>query len=143
MPVIDPDDLVGRTFLLNKEDGQRLRARIVKALDDFEGDLARDSSRLKFVCSMNDDTIEEIFTYNELLDHINNSEEDDLIEWKFKAITAHEGPLPRSHPNYNGSPYNLTIEWENGEITNEPLNIIAADDPVSCAIYGRDNKLLD
>ena len=92
---------------------------------------------------MNDDTIEEIFTYNELLDHINNSEEDDLIEWKFKAITAHEGPLPRSHPNYNGSPYNLTIEWENGEIINEPLNIIAADDPVSCAIYGRDNKLLD
>ena len=119
MPVIDPDDLVGRTFLLNKEDGQRLRARIVKALDDFEGDLARDSSRLKFVCSMNDDTIEEIFTYNELLDHINNSEEDDLIEWKFKEITAHEGPLPRSHPNYNGSPYNLTIEWETGR---SPMN---------------------
>ena len=110
MPVVDPDDLVGRTFLLNKEDGQCLRARIVKALDDCEGDLAQDSSRLKFVCSMNDDTIEETFTYNELLDHINNSEEDDLIEWKFKAITAHEGPLPRSHPNYNSSPYNLTIE---------------------------------
>ena len=143
MPVIDPDDLVGRTFLLNKEDGQRLRARIVKALDDFEGDLARDSSRLKFVCSMNDDTVEEIFTCNELLDYINNSEEDDLIEWKFKEIIAHEGPLPRSHQNYNGSPYNLTIEWENGEITNEPLNVIAADDPVSCAIHSRDNKLLD
>jgi hypothetical protein len=143
MLVIDTDDLVGRTFLLNKEDRQRLRARIVKAFDDFEDDLARDSSSLTFVCSMNDGIIEEIFTYNESLDHMNNSEEDDLIEWKFKEIKAHEGPLPKSYPNYNGSPYNLTIKWENEEITNEPLNIIAADDPVSCATHGRDNKLLD
>jgi hypothetical protein len=35
------------------------------------------------------------------------------------------------------------IEWENGEITKEPLKIIAADDPVSCAIYARENGLLD
>jgi hypothetical protein len=27
------------------------------------------------------------------------------------------------------------MEWENGEITEEPLAIIAADDPVTCAIY--------
>ena len=111
IPVIDPENLVGRIFLLNKEDGQRLRNSIVKALDDFDGNLARDPSRLKIVCSMNDETIEEIFTYNESLDHINNSEEDDLIEWKFKEITAHEGPLPRTHPKYNGSPCNLAIEW--------------------------------
>ena len=31
----------------------------------------------------------------------------------------------------------------NGEITNEPLNIIAAANPVSCAIYGRDSNLPD
>jgi hypothetical protein len=35
------------------------------------------------------------------------------------------------------------IKWENEEITTEPLAIIAADDPVTCAIYARDNKLLD
>ena len=58
-----------------------------------------------------------------------------------KETTAHEGPLPRIHPNYNGSPYNLSIEWENEEITNEPRNMIAADDPMSFAIYGQDNKL--
>ena len=104
MPVIDHNDIVGRNFLLNKEGGQHLRGRIVKAIDDFEGNLARDSSRLKLVFSIRDDTIEEIFTYNELLDHVNNSEEDDFIEWKFKEIGAHEGPLPRTHPNYNGSP---------------------------------------
>ena len=42
MPVIDPDDFVGRTFLLKKEGGQCLRDRVVKSLDYFEGNLARD-----------------------------------------------------------------------------------------------------
>ena len=49
----------------------------------------------------------------------------------------------RSRPNYNVSPYNLRIDWENGEVTNENLNIIAIDDPVSWAIYGRDYNLLE
>lgn len=34
------------------------------------------------------------------------------------------------------------MEWENGEIATEPLNVIAADDPVSCAVYARDNSFL-
>jgi len=42
-----------------------------------------------------------------------------------------------------GSSYNVLVEWENGEITSETLSIIAADDPVTCAIYARDNNLLD
>ena len=36
-----------------------------------------------------DDTIEEMLTFIDSLDYINNSEEDDLTEWKFKAIRAH------------------------------------------------------
>jgi len=35
------------------------------------------------------------------------------------------------------------IEWEIGEITSEPLTIIAADDPVTCTIYAKENGLLD
>lgn len=98
---------------------------------------------MKFLCTINDDTIEEVFTCNKLLDHINNSSEDDIIEWKFKKISAYEGPLPQSHPKCNGSPCSLTIEWENGEITSEPLSIIAANDLVSCTICTRNNDLLD
>ena len=85
MPILDPSMFVGRYFLLYKEDGQRLRTRIVKVLDDFEGDLARDYTRI-FFCSMKDDAIEDTFAFNESLDHINNSEYDELLEWKFKAI---------------------------------------------------------
>ena len=104
MPILDPNNLMGRTFLIPQEDGQRLRARIVKTIDDYDGKLQRDSTRLKFIFCTKDDTAEDVFTYNEILDCINNSEDDDLIEWKFKHVTSHEGPLPRSHPNYNGSP---------------------------------------
>ena len=52
---------------------------------------------------MKDGTIEEIFTCNELLDHVNNSEEDDFIEYKFKDVIFHEGPLPRTNPKGNAS----------------------------------------
>jgi len=33
------------------------------------------------------------------------------------------------------------IEWENGEITSESLTIIAADDPVTFAIYTQEHGL--
>ena len=37
----------------------------------------------------------------------------------------------------------MTIEWENGEITDEPLSIIAIDAPLACAKYAKKNNLLD
>jgi hypothetical protein len=54
--------------------------------------------------------------------------------WKFWKIISHE---------VQGSKITLLIKWENGEITKEPLSIIAADDPVTCAIYARENGLLN
>ena len=38
--------------------------------------------------------------------------------------------------------YNVQVEWETGEITFEPLSIIAVDDPVACAAYAKENELL-
>ena len=63
--------------------------------------------------------------------------------WRFKRISGHQGPLTKSHADWKGSSYNVRIEWENGEITDEPLTTIAADDPVSCAIYAREKELLN
>jgi hypothetical protein len=70
-----------------------------------------------------------------IINHIIADETEETTTWKFKRITAHEGPLTRTHPSWNKSPYSVMIEWENGEITSEPLAVIAADDPVTCAIY--------
>jgi hypothetical protein len=35
------------------------------------------------------------------------------------------------------------IEWENGEITTEPLSVLAIDDPITCAMYALENNLLE
>ena len=35
------------------------------------------------------------------------------------------------------------IEWENGEITMEPIGIIKEDDPVTLAAYTKEHNLLD
>ena len=143
MPIIDPVDLVGRSFLKEtEEDGQRFRVQIVEALDKQEKDLNSDAAHIHFRCSVNDDEYEEILSYQEVLDYINKDNENPVY-WKFKSITAHEGPLTPHHRNYKGSKYNVMVEWENGEVTSEPLSIIAADDPVSCALYASKNNLLE
>ena len=51
-------------------------------------------------------------------------------------------PLLASDPDWKGSKYNVQVEWETGEITFEPLSIMAADDPVTCAAYAKENDLL-
>ena len=71
-----------------------------------------------------------------------DKDNDNPILWKFKRIVAHQGPLEPSSPHYQGSKYNVRIEWENGEVTDEPLSIIAVDDPLACAIYARENNIL-
>jgi hypothetical protein len=144
MPVFDSSDLIGKTFLMDpQEDGQLFRARIVRAIEDHDGATAHNPSRVKFLCSINDDESEEIIAYNEILNYIENNESEGTTVWKFKRITGHEGPLIQSHQNYKGSSYNVMIEWENGEITAEPLSAIAKDDPVTCAIYAKDAGLLE
>ena len=65
--------------------------------------------------------------------------------------TLENGNPKLSHPimallinhHYKGSKWNVHVEWENGEITWEPLGIIAKSDPFTCAIYAKEYNLLD
>jgi hypothetical protein len=58
-------------------------------------------------------------------------------------MTAHQGPLLPNDPDYNGSSYNVQVEWETGEVTYELLSTIARDDPVTYAVYAKEKGLLD
>ena len=147
MPVFDPSDLIGRTFLMDeREDGQRFRAKILEAIAENDAELAKQPDRIKFLVSVNNDMYEETVTYNQILDYINKNEDENgeqNIVWKFKRISGHQGPLKPDDKDYKGSTYNVIVEWETGEITAEPLGIIAADDPVTCALYAKENGLLE
>jgi hypothetical protein len=102
---------------------------------------------MKFICEVPDSMIDEIFTYNEILEHIerdNNALENDTEQlFKFRCIAAHQGPLCTSDKDWKGYKYNVLVEWETGETTYEPLNTIAAADPVTCAKYAKKNNLLN
>ena len=80
MPLIDPSDLVGRSFLRTEEDGQCLRVKIVKALEHREDGLNKNSARREFRCSTKEDQVEEILTYNEILELIEHQQDEDAIE---------------------------------------------------------------
>ena len=90
---------------------------------------------------------EEILMYNDIVEHLRREMEhgDDIDNqyFRFKDITAHQGPLSPSDKGYKGSKYNALVQWETGETTYEPLYIIAADDPVTCTLYAQRNGLLD
>ena len=62
--------------------------------------------------------------------------------YRCRAIIGHQGPLLASDPDWKGNKYNVQVQWETAEITFEPLSIIAADDPVTCAAYAKENDLL-
>jgi hypothetical protein len=133
-PVFNPQDLIGQSFLMDEQpDGQRARGKIVQLIEDHESALKDYQTRIQFRVSVNNDKAEEIITYNKMLEYITRDEESDIM-WKFQRIISHE---------VQGSKITLLIEWENGEITKEPLSVIAGDDPVTCAIYARENGLLN
>ena len=90
--------------------------------------------------------MEETISYSQLVDDLeaaaneDNEISDDL--YKFKALIGHQAPLKATDPNWKGCKYNVLVEWETGEKTCEPLSALAADDPVTCATYAKENDLL-
>ena len=61
----------------------------------------------------------------------------------FHCIVGCQGPLKPTDKAYKGSAYNLDVEWADMECTWEPLFAISLDDPVSCALFGKENGMLD
>ena len=132
MPIINPEELVGQTFE-STEDGTQIH--IVEAIKDHQNHVDDSFANIQFQCSINNDAYEEILTYNQFLEYMSKQDGDDGVEWKFKDIIGHQGPLSKTHKDYKGSKYNVTMLWENGTTSNEPLSVIATNNPILCAMY--------
>ena len=84
MAYIDTNDLIGRTYLSTpQEDGTRRRLEILQQLDKIDNDSNKSPEMIRFRASTDDGTIEEIITYNQILDKI-ESEDGENDEWHFK-----------------------------------------------------------
>jgi hypothetical protein len=115
MVTIESNDLLGHMFLKDSEsDGQRFRARIVRA----DADMNRSPQHVKFLWEVDGNTADEILTYNQVLDLIeqDNLDMDSDTEqlYRFRRINGHQGPLCTSDADYKGSTYNVLGEWKSG-----------------------------
>ena len=148
MPEFDPSDLIGRTFLKEPDENGEIQRAIVKdtIIQRIEEADGKRREKINILLNVGRDKVEEIISYNQLLDYIEKDEQDnDLQEqgfFRFRDIIGHQGPLKPSDPGYKGSKWNVQVEWENGEITTQPLNEFAQDDFVTCASYAKKNGLL-
>ena len=61
----------------------------------------------------------------------------------YEEIIGHTGPLSVASANWKGSTWNVRVKWEDGSETDEPLNSMIAQDPITCAVYAKKHKLLD
>ena len=122
MPEFDPDNLIGRTFLLPpQENGERLRAKVTKkVVEEIEAADGNRIPNINFILHIGEGKVEELITYNQLLDHLEQADEQDNSMdqelYTFRAIIGHEGPLKATDPNWKGSKWNVQIEWETGEL---------------------------
>ena len=145
LPHFSPDELLGLTFIRNMDDGTSCRAKVARKIIDND---AANHQKIKFLLELSDGTLEELIAYNELSDLIEQQHETELHQpdrasWAFKEITEHQGPLQPTDRRYKGSSYNVLVHWEDGSETFELLSIMAKDDPLTCAKYGKDHDLLD
>ena len=88
---------------------------------------------------------EEILTYQEICDLVKQQDAEELGEdklWTFKKILGHNRPVKPHDKEWKGSQFNVCVLWEAITITDEPLKLIAKDDPVSVATYAYENDLL-
>ena len=116
-------------------------------MDEYGNKLRAHPDFVKFLVRCEGDRADEIITYNQAMEHINEefakTDDPNAILWTFEEIIAHEGPLKAGDPSYKGSAYNVLVKWSDGSSTYEPLSTIAADDPVTCAQYAQRAGLLD
>ena len=90
--------------------------------------------------------VEELISYNQLLDHLETAKETDISMdqelFKFRAIIGCKDPLKAKDPDFKSSMYNVQVEGETAEVTFESLSVVADDDPVTCAAYSKQHDLL-
>ena len=110
VPKFTPEELIGLTFLHERDNGDRVRAQVMKKIIDND---AQNHQNIKMLIEIDD--VEELIAYNELSDIIEQQHEDDLNKedfYTFKDILDHQGPLKSNHKDCKGSSFNVKVTWE-------------------------------
>ena len=100
------------------ENGEQKRATIYEHVNDLCQEQVSREDQLRFKLKIDGD--QHLISYNQLMEYLEDKTDTDTLEdgfYRFKCIKDQKGPYTPSDPEYNGSSYNLLIEWETGEQT--------------------------
>ena len=80
MPTFDPEDLIWRTFLLcpeenGKRHGAKVARKVVEIIDQENG---HRKNNINFILDFGNEKVEELISYNQLLDHLETAQDNDL-----------------------------------------------------------------
>ena len=104
MPGFDPDSLIDRTFLLPpQENGQRLSAKVTKkVVEEIEAADGNRIPNIHFILDIGEGKVEELITYNQPLDHLEQADEQDNSMdqelYRFRAILVMKAHSKRLTP---------------------------------------------
>ena len=80
MPTVDPENLIGRTFLLlPEENGERHRTKAArKAVEILDQENGHRIENMNFILDIGNGKVEELISYNQLLDHLETAQDNDF-----------------------------------------------------------------
>ena len=143
----DPDDIIGRTFLMPVDDnGHRQRVRIAERFETHQNQgipIHHDPNSIKYLIDLGTRG-QELMAYADVIDHINSNIEEGLEDdiWRYEKVIAHHGPYKPTDDEYKGSAWNVTVVLPDGSQDTLPLSLASADDPIPCALYAQEHRLL-
>ena len=147
-PTFDSEDLIGRTVLYTLgQNHERHRAKVIRIIVEIiDQENSNRIENINIVLDIGKGKIEELISYNQLLDHLETAQDNNLGMdqelFKFRSIIGHQGPLKATDPDWMSSTYNVKVERETGEVSFEDLYVFAADNLVTCAVYAKQHDLL-
>ena len=129
LPEIDPESLVGKTFLMSREvDGTVVRAEVTKRLEAQDGETDLHLVRL------GDETVTDVMAYDAVVRKVHEQlEQGDDGYWSFKKVVDHRKTT-------NGV-REIRMKWEDDSDIQERLSIVRTDDLVYLAKYATENGL--
>ena len=133
----DPSSLIGRHFLTNEENGERIKGSIVDYVGNFEDRLEGDKVRVKFKVKVGKKVFEQLVDYQAICDFIEDETMNPDGSYNMEKIIGH-----RTTGRKNKI-VQLLVEWKSGECTYEPISKIYQGDRFMVAEYARDHGLLE
>lgn len=78
MPIVYPEELVGRTITLTDETGETTQIKNVEAITDHQESKADSPLTIQLKCPMNNDVYGKIMSYNQILEYLSRDDDDIL-----------------------------------------------------------------